>query len=389
MRLRYAWMLLAYAFAFAATNAADLSPAVVLQKVSERYKNLRVYDIKAENQIAMVSRGGSASGTELVRLAVGSNGAFRVERNGPSGAELSVSDGKITWKALPAQKVWSKQEVTQMTDIDADADEEAPSFAGQDLFSQTQHSLVTRYAALGRYGSIAELDKPEKVKINGSKVECYVVRLAMKGSTHKLFITSDTFLIARHIEKQPKPTGELQFTTEYKTVSLDTPPPDVFEFQPPSGSRELATVLLPSERDMSLVGKTAVDFTLKGLDGASVRLADLRGKVVLLDFWATWCPPCRHELPTIEAISKKYSNRNVAVYGVNDEDASTARHFLEKNHPNLATLHDGGGKVHHTYGCNAIPTVLVINPDGQIVAHFVGERSETELVAALKDAGMK
>lgn len=79
----------------------------------------------------------------------------------------------------------------------------------------------------------------------------------------------------------------------------------------------------------------------------------------------------------------------MAVYGVNDEEVSTAKQFLERNHPNLQTLHDGGSRVHHIYGCSAIPTVLVIDPEGKIVAHFVGERSEPELISALKQAGMK
>jgi len=120
-----------------------------------------------------------------------------------------------------------------------------------------------------------------------------------------------------------------------------------------------------------------------------VHLADLRGKIVMLDFWATWCQPCRHELPTIEGLSRKYKEKNVLVLGINDEDVATAKHFLEKNHPDLETLHDGGRKVNRMYGCHAIPTVVVINPQGTIVAHFVGGRSEDVLIAALKQAGMQ
>lgn len=375
----------------AVAQAADVTPASVLQKVSERYKSLRTYDIKAEEQVAVSQGGASASQTKNVRLAVGANGAFRAERIGSGDSEISVSDGKLTWKALPANKIWSKTEVAQMTDVDSDEDasDEPQTFAGQDLFTQTQQALVSRYAALARVASMAQLEKSEKAKVNGSKVECYVISVVLKGSKHKIFIASDSFLVVRHIEIQAKGNAQYQFDTNVKTISLDPPAPDVFEFEPPSGSKEVAAVLLPSERNMSLVGKTAVDFTLKSLEGTPVRLADLRGKVVLLDFWATWCPPCRHELPTIEAISKKYSDRNVVVYGVNDEETGTAKRFLEKNHPDLQTLHDAGGKVHHTYGWYSIPTVLVINPNGQITAHFVGERSETELVAALRDAGMK
>ncbi len=139
---------------------------------------------------------------------------------------------------------------------------------------------------------------------------------------------------------------------------------------------------------MSWAGRQAADFSLKTVDRAPVHLADLRGKIVLLDFWATWCPPCRHELPTIEALSRKYKDRNVVVFGVNDEEVQTAKRFLDKNHPDLATLHDAQGKVHRLYGCYSIPTVLIIDAAGKVVAHFVGERPESDLVAALKQAGM-
>jgi peroxiredoxin/outer membrane lipoprotein-sorting protein len=373
-----------------AASAVEITPAVLLQKVSERYKTLHTYDIDAQTQISYINRGIASGGNQYLRLAVGTNGAFRVERSFNGESEVSVSDGKVTWKALTQKKLWSKQETAQVTDVDDDDKGDEPQgFAGLDLFTQTQTSLVSRYAGLSRYGNVAEEEKMEKAKLNGNKVECYVVRFAMKNSKHKIFVSSDDFLVVRHIEVVAQPNGELQFSTEYKNISLETPPPDTFEFQPPPGSREVATLLLPSERNMSLVGKTAVDFTLNTLDGTKVHLADLRGKVVLLDFWASWCLPCRHELPSIEAISKKYSNRNVVVFGVNDEEVSTAKHFLEKNHPDLQTLHDESGKVHHIYGCRAIPTVLVIDPDGKIAAHFIGQRTETELIAALKDAGMK
>ncbi len=370
-------------------RAADLNAADVLRHVSDRYKQLHTYDIKAEERVSMTQGGLTNSSQRITRLAVGINGAFRVETSGEGETEISVSEGRITWKALPNSKVWCKQDVAQITDVDdEDSDDQQQSLGGQDLFGQTQRNFVSRYVGLNRYANTAVLEKSEKVKINGGKVECYVVRLGIRSSSHKLFVTMNDFIVAKHIELLSQPGRQVEFSTDYKSFNPSTPPPDVFEFEPPSGSKEVSSLLLPSERNMSLVGKKAVDFSLKSLDGTPVRLFDLRGKVVLLDFWATWCPPCRHELPTIEAISRKYSEHNVAVFGVNDEEAATAKRFLEKNHPDLQTLHDGGGKVHHIYGCNSIPTVLVINPSGTIVAHFVGERAESELIGALKQAGM-
>ena len=350
------------------------SAADILQKVSQRYKNLQTYQIEATTQTVISQMGQSASGEAKSLLAVGKQGMFRVEQSNPNGdLEIRVSDGKVTWKALPKQKVWSKQEMSQMVDIEEDDTDTADQPLAQDLFSLTQRSFVIRYTGLSRYAQNAVMDKSDKVKFNGNKVECFVIRIPTNGSVNRLYIAKDSYLILRHIEVVTKATGEIQIITDYKRVIEDMPSPDVFEYQPSNASKEVADVMLPSERNQSLVGRPAVDFTLKTVAGSPVHLAELRGKIVLLDFWATWCPPCRHELPTIEALSRKYKDRNVLVYGINDEDLKTAKHFLEAHHPDLETLHDDKDKVHKMYGCRAIPTVLVIDPGGTIVAHFVGE----------------
>ncbi len=391
MKTAYALPLVYLLLAGSALAVEPGSPGDVLQKVSEHYKKLNAYEIIAEKRITVSQAGQSGSEEEKVTLAVGAQGMFRVERDSGDVVEIRVADGKITWKAMPKQKLWAKMEAAQAVNVandDEDADQSTGPTLGDDLFSMTQRSFVTRYTGLARYANVAVMQKADKLKFNGSKVECYVVQISTPASSNRLYVAKDSFLVLRHVELQTFKNGQAQITTEYKQISEGAPSPELFEYQPVAGSREVADILLPSERNLSLVGRQASDFTLKTVDGSPVHLADLRGKIILLDFWATWCPPCRRELPTIEALSRKYKDRNVLVFGVNDEDVATAKHFLEKNHPDLATLHDGGGKVNKMYGTHAIPTVLVIDPTGKIVAHFVGERSENELVAALKQAGM-
>ncbi|MBV9763486.1 MAG: TlpA family protein disulfide reductase [Acidobacteriaceae bacterium] len=368
--------------------AYPVTSADILSKVAQRYKSLTSYQIEAEEQLNMMRGGRPFAGQHKISLAVGPNGMFRVEENNGRDLEIRVSDGKLTWKALPKQKIWSKQEIAEMPDDDPDGQDAEPSMA-QDLFSEYQRLFVARYTGFARYPDAVLENKTEKIKFDGDKVDCYVIRIVTKGSTNRLFIARDSFFVLRHIESQILTNGaQAETVMDYKTISEGVPGPKLFEFQPGNGSREVADVSLPSERNIGLVGQLAADFTLNTLDGSPVRLSSLRGKIVLLDFWASWCMPCRHELPAIEAISRKYKDRNVVVFGVNDEDAGTAKHFLDKYHPDLATLHDGDKKVHKLYGCRAIPTVLVIDPQGRIAAHFVGSREETELIAALKGAGM-
>ncbi len=157
---------------------------------------------------------------------MGKQGMFRVEQTGGDTAEVRVSDGKITWKALPKQKLWSKSEVAQMVDLEADDDTPDDS-AAQDLFTQTQRSFVTRYTALARYANVATLEKSDKVKFDGNKVECYVVRISTKRSNNRLFIAKDSFLVLRHSEVQdgnngPKPKSRSITRELARTFPLPT-----------------------------------------------------------------------------------------------------------------------------------------------------------------------
>ncbi len=370
-------------------GAVTTSPAALLKNVAERYKTLKAYDIQAERRVSFALSGQSGINESKIELAVGSDGKFRVEQSGNGITELRVSDGKNTWKSLPRQKTWSKQEAAQVMDEEDNEQSGSDSSVGQDLFTQTQQSFVKRYTGLEHYSGVAVIEKEEKLKFNGDKVDCVVVRIPLKVSDNRLYIAKDTSLVLRHTEIVPNRGGQMQITTDYKKIELAQPSPELFAFEPSRGSKEVSDVSLPSEQNMSLVGRQATDFTLKKLDGLPIHLAELRGKVVMLDFWASWCPPCRRELPTIDALGRKYKDKGVLVLGVNDEDAKIARRYLADHHPDLATLHDDKSKVHRLYGCRAIPTVLVIDRSGVIVAHFVGMRQESELVAALKLAGVE
>src|ERR1700734_3224041 len=136
---------------------------------------------------------------------------------------------------------------------------------------------------------------------------------------------------------------------------------------------------------MMLTGSRASSFALKTLDGDPVALAQTRGQVVVLDFWATWCPPCRAELPSIEKLRTEFAG-HVQFFGVNDEDSGIVKNFLKKNSYELTVLMDGKREVHRQYGVSAIPTMFIIDKQGVIREHLIGSRSEAKLRQALQAA---
>ncbi|HEY8415320.1 MAG TPA: redoxin domain-containing protein [Thermaerobacter sp.] len=120
------------------------------------------------------------------------------------------------------------------------------------------------------------------------------------------------------------------------------------------------------------VGRPAPDFTLSPLDGKPVRLANLRGRVVALNFWATWCPPCREETPALQAFYERYGDR-VAYYGINvAEPVDTVRRFLAEFGVTYPVLLDREKEVARRYGVAAYPETWWIDRDGVARVHWIG-----------------
>lgn len=132
--------------------------------------------------------------------------------------------------------------------------------------------------------------------------------------------------------------------------------------------------------------ESAPNFTLKDLNGNTFQLSDVKGKVVILDFWATWCPPCRMEIPHFEELHQEYKSKGLAVIGIalDRGGASQVKPFVEINRVSYLVLM-GDGIVTEAYGgIRGIPTTFVIDRDGNIREKFVGYRSKEVFEETIK-----
>jgi thiol-disulfide isomerase/thioredoxin len=135
------------------------------------------------------------------------------------------------------------------------------------------------------------------------------------------------------------------------------------------------------------VGQQAPPLVLPALDGSQVSLADLRGKAVLLNFWASWCGPCRLEMPELQRLSASLP-ANTAILTVNTESSpEIAQRYLRELGYNLPTVQDADGRATIDYQVLSLPTTLFVSPEGLITARVSGPLTHSAMVSYLKASG--
>lgn len=147
------------------------------------------------------------------------------------------------------------------------------------------------------------------------------------------------------------------------------------------------------EEKPALEGNPAPNFTLKDLTGREVRLVDLRGKVVLLNFWATWCPPCREEIPSMMRLNQAMAGKQFQMLAVsiNEGGAQEVEAYFKQSGTNLPALLDPTQGVAKHYGLTGVPESFVIDKKGVILKKVVGgmEWSDPAVIKFMTDAAMK
>jgi peroxiredoxin len=157
--------------------------------------------------------------------------------------------------------------------------------------------------------------------------------------------------------------------------------------QASSDSPQFSAAMAKLESDDQ--ARQKADFTLRDIDGKNWTLHDLRGKVVAVNFWATWCPPCRKEMPDLDTLYKRFKDQGFVVLAISDEDISKVRPFIAAHDFTYPILLDPGGSVHKLYVVEGIPQTFVYDREGRLVAQSIDMRTEQQFLEMLAKAGLR
>ena len=195
---------------------------------------------------------------------------------------------------------------------------------------------------------------------------CYVVAVQMPPYTSTWWIDAETFVPRANRISVWGPDGSgMEYTITLIDLNIDAQPdPAIFQLQSPEGYAAQEFIGAVS------VGSLAPLWTLDTPDGGSISLEDLRGKVVIMDFWATWCGPCRQVMPSLQALHETYGEELVVI-GVNTWEQEDPAAFMIENGYTYPIVINGDA-VAQEYYVEGIPTFYVIAQDGTVAFHAVG-----------------
>ena len=370
---------------------AKSDPKALLDLVGETYRNLKRYHFDFKLLTEIRSGGGRKSVETNIDLTSIRPDRLRMLISGGLGELQVYSDGAFAWVFVPPLKQYTRKTAS---------DAKATATDGSSRFAAIAMQVIEQFERISASVHTAKILRKERVEVGDTPVECLVVEVELderdpeEKRMRTYWIDSQRNLVLKVVQLD-KLSGEAanavetEITTTFRKADIDPPIPEgTFAFVPPEDAREV-TAFRTSRSSGIEIGSEAADFRLKDLEGREIQLKSLRGNVVLLNFWATWCGPCRLEMPVIENLHQQFHGKGLRVFGVNDEEINTIREYVAEHEYSFPTLVDTDQQAMNLYRIRGIPTMVVIDREGKIVQYRLGLSRESDLRSWLKKAGIE
>lgn len=376
---------------------AEVAPdaAPLLEKLAAAYKDLKSLTLAGTLAGDFDVDGQKANEKAELTASFAAPNLFRHAMNddlivGSTGEQLFVYEGgRKLYKTTEAKK--ERVPTTELPDpFDRILLDQNLSLALA-LSSDPAADLGKIYQTIGKAPDVTIDGKPHAALLLTNEHEA--VTLALDPQTS--LVRRATFDIAKSVKKRgAQDVARAVLTMDYPTSTAGAATkPEQFAWAPPAGARDVATVQAGegNEAALAMLGKPAPDFTLKDLAGKDVKFADLKGNVLVLDFWATWCPPCVEAMPSLDRLAGEMKDRGVKVLAIDaDEEKELVQGFINsRNLNNLTVLLDPERKVANQFmAADILPTTMVVGKDGVVRKVIIGggPQAESDLRTAVDEA---
>jgi thiol-disulfide isomerase/thioredoxin len=362
--------------------AGDEDAKSLLRRVAETYKSDR-YILQCKSVLSMDVAGFVQKVETSVTIAADGPGRRYISLSSPG--MLMVSNEDSTWAYMAPMNVYS----SEASVLDENLDGVSLMFGRSPAY----------FAALNKSNEGPRDLGVESVTAGGRTIECRKIEVAFPFARPNVTFHPDTLWIdpttanvmrSRSHIAMPEKQAVIKTDVIYEKVDFNNAPDSLFVFIPPKGARRMDANSSSAAmfNSIDLTGKDASEFELRDAEGKMTSLSTYRGNVVVVDFWATWCAPCRMALPDLATLQKEFGQRGLTVLAISRE-GDVAHALLRKSGYGLKSLHDVDGIISEKYQVRALPTTLVIGKDGKVVAHTTGRRPLSELREDLAKAGLK
>ena len=367
----------------------------LLVRVANIYTDLEQFYFEALEVTETLSKGSKRKSQVDYVAAADADGRARFSESTDVYERVAVFDGSAHWIYAPLLKQYTRHRNASFL---ANRSE----LANSKIFDVRKRALryVRRYSAvatrLREARFVTEGLQPANSQVTVEAVYDTPAGVPQGEIRRKYRIASRVGLVMHELSlasirklDTDYPVQVRQVTTFFSASIGNDIPVETFVFEPPIDAELVERFGTVPGLVSRLKNQPAPEFSLQDFSGKTYRLQELAGKVVLLDFWATWCKPCRIDLPHVEALSREFTDQGLVVLAVNTEPASRSGAFFNQHGYNFPSLIDWESRVSQQYFVSSLPTVVIIDREGRISSYLVGLHPEERLRSELRKVGIR